>query len=102
MKLTKEQINRIKELSKKGKSTYEIARELNKPQSTIYYWTMGNKEKLNARRRKKYNSKSPEERRQIYLRKREYQKAYRKKRYHKDKKFREKIQKMAREYKQQK
>ena len=65
MKLTKEQITKIKELRKEGKSTYQIAKQFNVSQSTIFYWTEEDKEKRNLRRRKNYSSKSKEQKNEI-------------------------------------
>ena len=102
MKLTKKQISRIKSLRAEGLSTYKIAKIMGAAQSTIYYRTIGDRDKLNKRRRRRYQKRTKEERKEISSKMRKYQREYRKKRYWGDKKFREELRARAREYKRKK
>ena len=96
IRLTKEDISKIKEL--KNKKTYqEIADLFNVSISTInYHVNLLHQQRVKDRNRK--NILTPKQEKN----KNKYQREYRKKRYHEDEEFREKIKKRAREYKRSK
>jgi prenyltransferase beta subunit len=76
-KLTKEEIESIKELIK-IKTSREIAKLFNVSQNAIIYWTT-NREKILKRNIERYRKKSKEEKKRICEKQREYQKVYHRK-----------------------
>ena len=78
MKVTKEQVIRIKKLKKKGLMQKEISKILNLKESTVsYYYSEGRKDKA-IKYQKEYQKKNPPKRTD---RLREYQRKYHKERY---------------------
>jgi len=100
-KLSQDQIKRIKELREQGKILREISKELNVAQSTVAYWC-GYKDYYRNKRRERYHSLTKEQKRELFEKQKVYQREYRKKRYHEDEDFREKLKKRAREWNRRK
>jgi len=97
-KLTKIQIEQIREFYKNEKNTYQLAKEFNVSQNTIVYW-VSNRDKQ-IKRSKEYVSNLTKEQRHVrYLKRKEYQKVYFMNRYNTNLEFREKVKARAREYK---
>jgi acetyl-CoA carboxylase beta subunit len=97
MKLTKEQINEIKKL-KEEKSNKEISEIIGCSINQIVYHTNEiQKSKSIKRAIKSFKNKSKEQRKEIYIKRKPYQKNYYKDRYANDPIFREKIKKYMRE-----
>ena len=100
MKLTKEQIKEIKELSKE-KNSYELAKLFNVSQNTIMYW-ISNRDKQIIRNKNYVKNLSKERKHKLYLRQKEYQKIYFMNRYRTNEVFRNKVKERAKEYKRKK
>ena len=97
--ITKKQINKIRNLIKKGMKLREIARKLNLNVSTISYHA--NEETRKKRIQQQVDSfkrKSLEERRIVYKTRLPYLREYQKEKYNTDKDFKEKKQKCSRDY----
>jgi len=89
-KITKEQIEQMK-LLRKDKSLREIAKIFNVALQTVrYYLIEGVKEKSRDYTRKLYNQMTPEQKKEYFNKRREYQKNYHRNRYKTDSGFRRK------------
>ncbi|HJX50990.1 MAG TPA: hypothetical protein VJ438_06015 [Candidatus Nanoarchaeia archaeon] len=100
MKLTKKQIEKIRELSEKGKKQMEIAEIMKVSQWTISYW-LGNDDKrkeISQKNVELFRKKPKSERQKIYKRRLEYIKGWRRKKYHTDDVFRKKELKRIGDY----
>lgn len=95
MKTTKEQINKIKELKKKGKTMVEISKELNLPYSTVQYYFNSKYKENQLKRSKEYVKKHGITRNEKNYK--EYQRNYHAKKYNEDPDYREKLKKLNRE-----
>jgi len=105
MKLTKEQINKIRNLNNEGLKQMEIANQLGISQKTVSYWLSDeNKRKeIIQKACKAFKSKSLSERQRIYKRRLPYLRNYQRKRYNEDKEFRErKLIEVKKAYKKKK
>jgi ribosome-binding ATPase YchF (GTP1/OBG family) len=100
MKLTKQQIELIKE-RKKTITVLEIAKEFNISPSLVRYWT-GRREKQIKQSAERIKNLSEEEKLIRYNKLKEYQKNYHKEKYLNDPIFREKARARSREYKRRK
>ena len=90
MKLTKEQIDKIKELANE-KSRKEIAEIMNVSISTVGYWVNEKiREDNNKRAREWYKNQSKEKKKEMSERQKEYRREYYKKRYYEDEEYRKK------------
>ena len=99
MKLTKKQINKIKELRNEGEKVENIANKFNTTKSTITYWTNDeSRRKSNQRDIEKFKKLTLKERQEIYKQRLPYLTDYQFKRYHEDKAFREKKMKCSERY----
>ena len=89
--ITKEQKQKITELSKEGLSQREIADKLKVSQTTVGYWCSEELRKDKIQKQvERFRKKSKEERSKIYRRRLEYQKKYQNMRYRTDEVWREK------------
>jgi len=95
MKVTKEQISKIKELKQQGKKIVEISRELNIPYKIVCYYSNEKSREKYIERAKKYQKESKLNRDKKNYR--EYQREYHKKRYETNLQYREYIKKKNRE-----
>ena len=99
MKLTKKQINKIRELRNQGEKVEDIAKEFNTTKSTITYWTNEeSRRKSNQRDINKFKKLTLKERQEIYKKRLPYLTDYQRKRYNQDGVFREKQKKRSNEY----
>ncbi len=99
MKLTKNQINKIRELKNNDEKVVDIAKKLKISISTVSYWT--NEEsrlKQNRRSTQRFKSKTLTERRKIYRQRLPYLRDYQYRRYNDDETFREKQKRRSNEY----
>ena len=96
-KLNKNQVERIKQLYKEGKTLTEIAKMFKVTKSAIHYH-LNPEEKLkrSERRRNAYQRLTREEKKEIFEKQREYQREYHRRRYNKDRKFKKKQCAMSR------
>lgn len=85
----------IKELKKEGKRICDISRILKIPYASVRYYYSDKERKKKIEYAKKYQKENPKKRGKEY---REYQRKYHRERYNRDKKYKEKIKKRAREY----
>lgn len=100
MKLTKKQIEKIKEMKAEGISEYVIADKFKVNQRTINYHTNEQSKKNTIQAAiKRFKNLPFKKRQEIYQKRKEYQREYRKRRYHNDPKFREKLKKTSKNYK---
>ena len=98
MRISIEQINKIKELYNSGMKQIDIAKELNIKKSAVSYWVQGRDKEI-KRNVENYKKKSKEEKKLIQQNNKEYQRNYHKERYWKDEVFRNKVKENARNYK---
>jgi len=99
MKLTKKQIEKIRELSKEGKSQTEISRMMNIPPSTIRYWMNEEARVDNIERAKGwYKNQSEDKRTEMNLKKKDYRQNYYKQKYWKDEEYRKKRIEYSKKY----
>lgn len=100
MRLTKQEIEEIKKGYEEGKKQSELAIEFGVSQPTINYWIGDELKRQNKIKKiyENYSKKSPEEKREIRLKKRDYMREYINKRYKNDKEFREKWLERSRNY----
>jgi DNA-binding transcriptional ArsR family regulator len=96
MKLTKNQINLIKEKHKSGIKLRELAKEFKVSHSTIDYHL--NKERRYAQIKKSFDKKPIEERRAIWRKKGKYINNWIKNKYKIDESFRNKIKERSKNY----
>ena len=99
MKLTKKQINEIRELREQGEKVQDIADKFNVSKFTINYWT--NEESRLKKCKKciqRFKNLPFSERQKIYKQRLPYLTNYQRKRYHEDEEFREKEKKRSKEY----
>lgn len=97
MKLSKEQINQIKELIKE-KSNKEVAEIIGCSINQVVYWTNDEqRSKCIERAKKSFNNKTSEQKKLIYEKQKPYQKKYYHDKYNNDPIFREKVKKYMRE-----
>ena len=88
MRVTKEQITKIRKLSKKGKTQREISEIMNLPINTIQYWVNETSRKKGIERAKRWYQKQPKEKRkELNAKQRDYRKNYYKNRYHTDEEY---------------
>jgi hypothetical protein len=99
MKITKQTINKIKELKKKGKTPKEISIKLKLAYSLVLYHYSDDYRKKSIERNKKTQKENPRRNKENY---KKYQRKYQNKRYKEDEEFREKIKKWNREYQKRK
>lgn len=99
MNLNKQQIKEIRGLNQSGKKQKEIANMFGVSQGTISYWLSSEEKRKEISRKKieKFRKKSKAEKRRIYKQKAEYFRNYYKRRYRKDKEFRENEKRRFRE-----
>ena len=91
-RLTKEQIENIKELSNKGIKQEDIAKEVGTTQSMVSYYSSEETRKNRIESStKRFNSLSKEEKHKIYVSRRNYNKEYNKRKYNSDSLYRKKI-----------
>jgi len=100
MKLTKQQIELIKE-KKKTMTSLEIAKEFNISPSLVRYWT-GRREKCIKESIERIKNLSKEDKLIRYNKLKDYQKNYHRNKYLNDSEFREKAKERSREYKRRK
>jgi hypothetical protein len=99
MKLTKENINTIISLFKKGKSVRSIAEKFNLSVSTVrYHINPEVKRKIKERSTRYWKSKSEQEKKKLYLKRVDYQRKYHAKRYKENIEFREKQKQRSKNY----
>ena len=99
MKLTKNQINKIRELRNQGEKVEDIAKKFNTTKSTVTYWTNDESRlKSNQRDINKFKKLTLKERQEIYKKRLPYLTEYQRKRYNGDETFREKKKKRSNEY----
>jgi len=87
-KLTKEQIQEIKNIRENGESLREIALKFKVSPTTIRYHL--NKENLKKNYKKWYNSLSKEKKKEIFKTNNQVARDYRRNRYHSDEEYRKK------------
>lgn len=87
MKVTKDQVNQIKQLKEKGLSLNELFLKLKLPRSTIEYYYSEKRREGAINYQKKYQKENPPKRGDKY---KDYQREYHKKRYWKLKNLEEK------------
>ena len=91
MKITQEQIEKIKKLREEGKSQKEISEILNIPKSTVQYWFS---EEIRKRKIKRgiewYKNLSEEKKKELNERRKGYRRNYYKNKYHNDEEYRKK------------
>jgi uncharacterized membrane protein YgaE (UPF0421/DUF939 family) len=103
MRLTNNQIYELKELAKKGKTIKELKELFPVCNSTIFYHINEKTNKIQKERAiNTYKKLTKEQRHNIYLRKKEYQKTYFKNRYHTDEEFRRSIIEATKRYQRRK
>jgi len=96
---TKEQVNKIKELLDKGVKQIKIAKDLGVSTSCINYWINEENRLRRIEYAKNYfNKKSPEEKKKMYLSRKDYIRNYMRTRYNSDNQFKERMKKSARDY----
>lgn len=89
MKITQEQIEKIKKLREEGKSQKEISEILNIPKSTVQYWSNEEIRERNIKRGiELYKNLSEEEKKERNKKQREYRRNYYRNRYHNDEEYR--------------
>lgn len=99
-RLTYKEIEEINKLHLEGKTNVDLSKMFKVSVETINYHIHPKyNENKRAYKRRWYQDLSTEKKRELYLKQKEYQKKYRKERYHSDVYFREKIKEKAREYK---
>jgi len=80
-RLSKQEIEQIQQDFEKGKSVGDIAKERNLYYTTVnYHVNPEYREKDKQRKRKKYEQMSPQEKKELFEKRREYQKEYHRKR----------------------
>ena len=89
MKITKKQINKIRDLKEKGKIISEIVKIIKIPRSTVTYYFNDDYKEKQIERSKDYLNKNGDKRNKDNYR--EYQKNYHRDRYNNDKEYREKV-----------
>ena len=100
MKITKEQKEQMKKLSKEGKSQLAISRIMNIPQSTVNYWL--NEEsrfKKIEKQKQYYKGLSKEQKKQLNENQRKYRTDYYRNKYHSDPEYRKKRIELSKRYK---
>ena len=103
VKITKEQIEKIRELKSKGLTHLAIAKELGINTSTVFYWlSEENRRKVIEKIKSRFRILSPESKKIIFNSRREYQKNYCFKRYKEDEAFRAKVKERSRLWKRKK
>lgn len=94
MKVTKKQINKIKDLKEQGKKISEIVKTIKIPRSTVSYYFNDDDRKKQIERNKNYANKNGDQRdKEKY---REYQKNYHADKYKNDESYRKKIKELNR------
>lgn len=93
-------INKILSLKENGLNQSEISNKLNIPRTTVRYWMIeeSKRKEINKKTYEKFISKTLEERREVYKKRLPYLTEYQRKRYNKDKAFREKKKLLVRKY----
>lgn len=90
-KLTKQQIEKIKALRRKGKSIQKIANQFHVAVFTISWHTNPDfKDKIKEYQRERYRKMTKSQKKEYFGKKRAYQKEYHKRRYNEDEDFRNK------------
>ena len=101
--MNKQQIQQIKEMRSQGKYYFEIAKHLGITKSKALYW--GNEEYRKnqvEKAREKIRNLDAKERKKYYLKNKEYNKNYRRERYHSDEEFRKRMIEHSMKYKRKK
>lgn len=102
-KITKKQIEEIREKYKQGVKVYKLAEEYNLSAATIYYWANDEINKKRKEESKKYYANlSQSRKKEIYNNKKEYIKDYMRNRYQRDKEFRKKHIERVKDYNKRK
>lgn len=99
MKVTQNQITKMRKLRRKGEKIEDIAKKFKVSNQTITYWTNDeSRKKANKKRIENFASLTLKQRKKIYKNRLPYLTDYQRKRYNKDKTFREKKKKCSKKY----